>query len=90
MISATVPQALRACVVQWQICRILKKGVEDSLLLKGNRSKEPFPRVTLFELFCRFFFTPPSLCAFAPKHSQNGHPKNVKNLKNRKIIAHLF
>ena len=42
-------KAHRACMIQ--CCLLRKKGVEDSLLLRGNRSQGPFPRVTLFEVF---------------------------------------
>ena len=58
-ISATVPQAHRACLVQCRICKLLKKGIEDSLLLRGNRSQDPFPhfpRAPLFELLFDSFF----------------------------------
>ena len=50
-----MPQAPSACLIQCKICNLLrKKGVEDSLLLRGNRSQEPFhyfPCAPLFELF---------------------------------------
>ena len=46
-------KAHRACLIQCQICKLLqKKGVEDSLLLKGNRSQAPFrhfPRIAFFD-----------------------------------------
>ncbi len=80
-------QAYSACLIQCKICNLLrKKGVEDSLLLRGNRSQEPFPyfhRMTFSDLVFKLFFPPPFSCAFAPKHSPNGHPKSVKNLTNR-------
>ena len=47
-----MPQAPSACLIQCRICNLLrKKGVEDSLLLRGNTSQGLFPRVTLFEVF---------------------------------------
>ena len=46
-ISATVPQAHRAFLIQCRICKLLKKkGVEDSLLLKGNHVPGGFTHFT--------------------------------------------
>ena len=55
---------------------------------KGKQVPGSFSLRSPFRALFRLFFTPPFLSAFAPKHSQNGRPKNAKNLKNRKIITH--
>ena len=79
--------AQRACLIQCQISNLLKKkGVEDSFLLKGKQVLGGFIHFharSLFRLLVRLFFPPPFPCAFAPKHSPNGCPKNVNNLKNQ-------
>ena len=70
-ISATVPQAQRACLAQCQICKLLKKkGVEDSLLLRGSRSQEPFHHFHCFAFSGSFsvLFLCPIIQGF---HAQN-------------------
>ena len=65
-----------------------EEGSRRFFSFNGKQVPGAFSLRSPFWVFFRLFFTPPFLCAFAPKHSQNGRPKNVKNLKNHQKITH--
>ena len=85
-----MPQAPSVCLIQCKICNLLrKKGVGDSLLLRGNMSQEPFPCSsckTLFHVFFLLFFRLFSHTHFfhflVPKQS----PKTKKCQKSEKSV----